>query len=209
MTDKLTAKQQRFVDEYAVCLNGTEAARRAKYDGDDATLAVIASNNLRKVNVANAVSAKLAEQAMPRSEVLAQLTDIARGDIADVINAFGATDIEEAKRRVKSHLVKKYKIKVTRVTEGVGTPNPIEKEIVETEIELYSKLEALQTLAKYYNLTNTVKVEDWRSELIALIREGKVRMEDVQEEFGVDVAEELFITAGVLITSSGEDETVS
>lgn len=205
MTEKLTAKQQRFVDEYVICLNGTEAARRAKYDGDNATLAVIASQNLRKLNIANAINAKLVEQTMPRSEVLAQITDIARGDIADVINDFGATDLSEAVRRGKSHLVKKYKIKVTTVTENAGTPNTVEKEIVETELELYSKLEALQTLAKYYNLTNTVKVEDWRTELIALIREGKVRPEEVQEEYGIDVAEELFISAGILIAPSRED----
>lgn len=204
MRDRLTVKQQRFVDEYVICLNGTEAARRAGYSGDDATLAVVASKLLRIANVANAISAKLAEQTMPRSEVLAQITDIARGDIADVVNAFGATDLDEAKRRGKTHLIKKHKVKVTNIIEGAGTSNPVEKQIVETEVEMYSKLEALQMLAKYYNLTNTVKVEDWRTEFIALIREGKLQYEDVQEEFGVDVAEELFITAGVLVGTSGE-----
>lgn len=66
--DRLTAKQQRFIDEYVVCLNGTEAARRAKYDGDDATLAVIASQNLRKLNISTAINEKLMQFAMPANE---------------------------------------------------------------------------------------------------------------------------------------------
>lgn len=201
---KLTGKQRRFVEEYVICLNGTEAARRAKYGGDDATLAVIASQNLRKLNIANLINEKLSQFAMPASEVLAQLTDIARGDIADVVNNFGATDLEEAKRRGKSHLVKKHKVKVTTIIEGAGTSNEVEKQIVETEIELYSKLDALNTLAKYHNLTNRVIVEDWRTEIIALLKEGKINPQEVEEEFGVDVAEELFITAGILVSPSGE-----
>lgn len=209
MGDKLTAKQQRFIDEYVVCLNGTEAARRAKYDGDDATLAVIASQNLRKLNISNSINEKLMQFSMPANEVLAQLTDIARGDIADVINGFGATDLEEAKRRGKSHLIKKHKVKVTTITEGAGTSHPVEKEIIETEIELYSKLEALQTLAKYHNLTNKVILEDWHSEILALIKEGKAQYDEVVEEFGIDVAQELFESAGILTSQSGTGETVS
>lgn len=197
MNDKLTAKQQRFVDEYVVCLNGTEAARRAKYDGDDATLAVIASQNLRKLNISKSINEKLAEFAMPANEVLAQLTDIARGDNADVVNQFGATDLDEAKRRGKSHLIKKHKVKVTNITEGTGK-DIVEKQIVETEVELYSKLEALQALAKYHDLTNKVIVEDWRSEFIALIRAGTVERQEIEKEFGIDVAEELYLAASVL-----------
>lgn len=202
--DKLTVKQQRFIDEYVVCLNGTEAARRAKYEGDDATLAVVASQNLRKHYIVSAINERLNQFAMPANEVLVHLTDIARGDIADVVNGVGATDLDEAKLRGKSHLVKKYKVKVTNITEGTGK-DTVERQIIETEVEMYSRLDALQTLAKFHNLTNTVRIEDWRTELLALIRDNKVQRQEVETEFGYDVAEELFITAGVLSSTSRED----
>lgn len=197
--EKLTGKQQRFVDEYIVCLNGTEAARRAGYKGENNVLAVQASVNLRLPNIARAIGERLDALAMPANEVLSQLTDIARDDISDAMNSMGALDVTEAIRRGKSHLIKRFKTKVTTITEKDGT----EKEIVETEIEMHDRLAALQTLAKYYDLTNTIKVEDWRSEIIALYRDGMVTKEQVAEELGEDVAQELLIAAGISVTSSG------
>lgn len=52
----LTAKQRAFVAAYTG--NGTEAARKAGYTGDAATLAVTASDLLRVPNVAEALQAR-------------------------------------------------------------------------------------------------------------------------------------------------------
>lgn len=52
---KLTAKQQRFVDEYLVDLNATQAAIRAGYS--EKTARVIASENLLKPDIVVAVQA--------------------------------------------------------------------------------------------------------------------------------------------------------
>src|SRR5690349_9261225 len=202
---ELTPQMFAFINYYMVLLNGTEAARLAKYSGDDATLAATASRLLSNDKVAREIDRRLTEHAMSANEVLARYTAIARGDIADVVNGVGATDLDEAKRRGKSHLVKRYKVKVTNVTEYAGTENEVEKQIIETEVELYSALEALNALAKYHNLTNKVIVEDWRTEVINLIRSGKVQPQEVQEEFGVDVATELLITAGVLSSQDGTE----
>jgi len=202
---ELTPQMFEFINYYMVLLNGTEAARLAKYSGDDATLAATASRLLSNDKVAREIDRRLTEHAMSANEVLARYTAIARGDIADVVNGVGATDLDEAKRRGKSHLVKRYKVKVTNVTEYAGTENEVEKQIIETEVELYSALEALNALAKYHNLTNKVIVEDWRTEVINLIRSGKVQPQEVQEEFGVDVATELLITAGVLSSQDGTE----
>jgi phage terminase small subunit len=193
--DKLTGKQQRFVDEYIVCLNGTEAARRAGYAGDENSLSVIASQNLRKVNIARAISARLAEFAMPANEVLTQLTDIARGDMSDNINNFGGIDPVQAARRGKGHLIKRFKVK-TITTE--------DSEIVETEIEMYDRLKALEILSKYHNLTNTIKVDDWHTEIINLLKQGKVTPDEVVEELGDNLAEELFKSAGIPLLTGGE-----
>lgn len=51
----LTAKQQRFVEEYLVDLNATQAAIRAGYSED--TAAKIGSENLTKPDIATAISA--------------------------------------------------------------------------------------------------------------------------------------------------------
>lgn len=196
-----------FINYYMVLMNGTEAARLAGYNGDDATLAATASRLLSSDKVAREIDTRLYNHAMSANEVLARYTAIARGDIADIVNSVGATDLDEAKRRGKSHLVKRYKVKVTNVTEGTGK-DIVEKQIIETEVEMYSALEALNALAKYHNLTNRVVLEDWHTEILALVREGKAQYDDVVEEFGIDVAQELFESAGILTSQSGTDETI-
>lgn len=50
---KLTAKQERFVDEYLVDLNATAAARRAGYS--EKTAEVIGYENLRKPQIMAAI----------------------------------------------------------------------------------------------------------------------------------------------------------
>lgn len=195
--ERLTGKQAKFVTEYIICLNGTEAARRAGYSGDENALAAAASRLLRNVKITHAIDDRLKEFAMPANEVLVQLTDIARGDISDSINNFGGIDPTQAARRGKAHLIKRFKIK------SITTE---EQEIVETEIEMYDRLSALQTLAKYHNLvnTNTVKLEDWRSQAIEDIKAGKLSFEALQSLFDESLAADLFKLAGVPV---GNDPT--
>lgn len=150
MSDRpLTGKQKKFVSEYAICLNGTEAARRAGYTGDDATLAVTASRLLRNAKVMAAYDELLKESAMSAAEVLMHLTDIARGDLADSLNSMGGIDPLEAKRRGKAHLLKRLKIKTTYVP---GKSDEGDTEIHETEVEMYDRLRALELLGKAHRL---------------------------------------------------------
>ena len=51
MADKLTPKQALFVSEYLKTGNGTEAARRAGYKGNDVTLGQVAAENLKKPQI--------------------------------------------------------------------------------------------------------------------------------------------------------------
>lgn len=202
MQNKLTGKQQKFADEYIVCMNATEAARRAGYAGDSNALAAAGSRLLRNVKVLTYVSEKLNVFAMPANEVLVHLTDIARGDIADAFNGVGGIDPLEAARRGKSHLIKRFKVKtITTVDkDGEGT------DIHETEIEMYDRLRALELLAKFHDLTNRVKVESWQDEIIRLLQSGRATPEEVREELGTSLAEELFIAAGIPTTAGGEGE---
>lgn len=190
-TDGLTIKQRLFIDHYIVCMNGTEAARRAGYNGDDVTLASTASQNLRNHKITREIDRRLNSFSMSANEVLIRLTDIARGDIGDVIGAVGNADITEAKRRGKSHIVKRFKSKTFTTDDG---------ETHETEVEMYDALDALKTLAKFHALlVDRVKVDDWRSQAIEDIKAGRLTYGQLATAFSDSLAAELFASAGVSV----------
>lgn len=78
---KLTAKQQRFVDEYLIDLNATKAAIRAGYSKQ--TARKIAQENLTKLDIKNRIEERMAEKEKEliadQNEVLKYLTSVMRG----------------------------------------------------------------------------------------------------------------------------------
>lgn len=188
----LTGKQKVWADEYIVCLNATEAARRAKYAGDDNVLAVQGHHNLRNPKIMAYVRAQLEKHAMSAEELLVRLTDIARGDMGDSLNSMGGIDPLEAKRKGKSHLIKRFKVK---------TITSEDSDITETEIEMHDALRAQEILAKYHDLTNRVRVESWEDQAIADIRSGKLPFKVLADAFDDGLATELFKRAGVPVSS--------
>lgn len=78
---KLTAKQQRFCDEYLIDLNATKAAIRAGYSEKNARN--IASENLAKPNIKEYIDDRMAEKEKSliadQDEVLKYLTSVLRG----------------------------------------------------------------------------------------------------------------------------------
>nr|DAW67680.1 MAG TPA: Terminase small subunit [Caudoviricetes sp.] len=78
---KLTAKQQRFVDEYLIDLNATQAAIRAGYS--PSTAKDIGCQNLAKLNIKNRIEERMAEKEKEliadQNEVLKYLTSVMRG----------------------------------------------------------------------------------------------------------------------------------
>lgn len=92
MNKKLTAKQERFVAEYLVDLNATQAAIRAGYS--QKTAYAIAEENLRKPDIAAAVAAgqqKRSERtAITQDRVLQELARIAFFDPRRLLNADGS-----------------------------------------------------------------------------------------------------------------------
>lgn len=186
--DGLTTKQRLFIDHYLVCLNATEAARLAGYEGSDNVLAGAGFDNLRKPKIRVEIERRLNEHAMTAYEVIAHLTAIARGDIADVVDDFGALDMKKAKARGRTGIVKGFRTKTT-VTENA--------EIHETEVILYDRLDALKTLAKFHSLlVDRVKIDDWRSQAIELIKADQIEFTALESEFGHEVAKDLFLDAG-------------
>ncbi len=76
----LTLKQQLFIEAYIGPArgNGKEAARLAGYAGNDATLAQVAAENLRRPQILTLINARVEQAAMTADEILTELADIAR-----------------------------------------------------------------------------------------------------------------------------------
>jgi len=147
--DILTSKQTLFVAHYLTCWNAAEAARRAGYPEKSAR--EVGYENLTKPHIKALVDAKMAEQVMSANEVLSRLSQIASANLIDILNADDEFDFELARKKGMMHLVKKLKRRQFTDKEGNTTR--------ETEIEVYSALEALDKLGKHYKLfTNTLEI---------------------------------------------------
>ena len=89
----LTEKQRRFVDEYLIDLNATQAAIRAGYSVK--TAREQASQNLTKLNIQQAISEKMAERSkrtgVNQDRIVLELAKIAFVNAADVIDSDDAT----------------------------------------------------------------------------------------------------------------------
>lgn len=87
----LTAKQQRFVEEYLVDLNATQAAIRAGYSA--ATAHAIGHENLSKPEIATAITEAKAKRStdtgIDAAWLLKRLADEALADVGDLYEADG------------------------------------------------------------------------------------------------------------------------
>ncbi|WP_215509460.1 terminase small subunit [Limosilactobacillus fermentum] len=85
ITQKLTLKQQRFVDEYIISGNATQAAIKAGYSKKTANR--IATENLSKPVIKTAIDQRNAEiqseKTMDMQEVMELLASIARGETTE------------------------------------------------------------------------------------------------------------------------------
>lgn len=190
---KFTAKQRLFIAWYPALLDGVNAARKAGYKGDENTLAVIASENLRKPHIAAAIEKRLSEQIMSANEVAARLSEQARGDLGNFINL---EFTNEFANHPQSRLLKKFK-KTHRVYKDETTEDTI-------EFELYNAQAALELIGKYHAIfTDRLKVDDWRSEILDLLKTGKITPDEIREELGPSLAEEFFKSVGLPIASGG------
>lgn len=145
----LTGKQAAFVEAYLIHRNATRAAIEAGYDGDYNSCAVIGHENLKKVNIAEAISLRVKESCMSADEVLERLADHARGDIGDLLTDDGESiDWQKAKKARKTHLVKKVSIRTERRT--IGDDKEVETET--RSIELYDAQGALVQIGRHHKL---------------------------------------------------------
>ena len=141
---KLTAKQQRFVEEYLVDLNATQAAIRAGYSTN--TAGSIGDENLKKPEIKSAIDKALAERSkrtgINADRIIQELAKIAFLNPTDVINMDEATIRGDANREDTAAIAS---VKVKRIPTEDG-------DITEREVKTYDKIKALELLGKHIGM---------------------------------------------------------
>jgi phage terminase small subunit len=84
----LTNRQRQFIEHYLATWNASEAARRAGFTGEPAT---IGGRLLRKVEVQEAIEKRMEENAMKANEVLHRIADVARVNMGDFVTVHDKT----------------------------------------------------------------------------------------------------------------------
>lgn len=114
----MTAKQQRFCDEYLIDLDGTKAAIRAGYSPK--TAAAIASENLTKPKIKEYIAERMAEKEKQliadQDEVLRYLTAVLRGEsLSEIVVIESSGDFMTEARRMKKAPDEKERLKAAEL----------------------------------------------------------------------------------------------
>ena len=137
----MTKKQKRFVEEYLIDLNATQAAIRAGYSPD--TAKSIGSENLTKpdlqVRIAKAMAERSKRTGVNADRVVMELAKIAFVNAGDVIDAETATLKPDAAKE-DTAAIQSVKVK-TFGEDGL-----------EREIKMADKLKALELLGKHLGM---------------------------------------------------------
>ena len=141
---KLTEKQKRFIEEYLIDLNATQAAIRAGYSPNSAR--DIGSENLTKPDIRARIDEALAERSkrtgINADRVLREIARIAFVNAADVIN-FDSATIAEGASTDDTAAIASVKVKTIPTADGEG---------VEREIRLADKLKAIELCGKHLGM---------------------------------------------------------
>ncbi len=147
---KLTDKQQRFVKEYLIDLNATQAAIRAGYS--EKTAGQIGEQNLKKLEIQNAIH--VAQQEISKrtditiDRVLNEYAKIAFSDVRNILTTDGG--LKDAFEWDDDTAGAVASIKSFEVTTPEG-----EKLGTNREIKMYDKLRALESIGKHLGFFET------------------------------------------------------
>lgn len=147
----LSKKHQRVLDEYLVCFNQTKAYQRVYPKTTYDSAKALASNLFTDVNFSAHVIARLEEAHMSADEALKLTADIARGDVAklmDVSSMGFNLDMSKAQELGLTGLIKKVKQKT--IIYQAKKESEEDREVTELEIELYDRQAALRDILKLH-----------------------------------------------------------
>lgn len=143
---KLNAKQQRFVEEYLIDLNATQAAIRAGYSIK--TAKDIGCENLAKPNIQEAIAKEMAERSkrigINQDRVVQELARMAFVKITDIADRNGL--IKETASEDDLACIESIKVKRSKTDNGSLSE--------EREVKIASKVKALELLGKHLGMWN-------------------------------------------------------
>lgn len=138
-------RQRAFIREYLKDFNATRAAKAVGYS--EKTAYSIGHENLSKPEIMQAID----ESIMSSDEAAANITEIARGDMKDLMDitssGFVLRLMRDGQVIPQTRLIKKIKQKVTTFLSKKEDDE--DREVIETEIELYDRHAANRDILKY------------------------------------------------------------
>lgn len=147
---KLTAKQARFVEEYLIDLNATQAAIRAGYS--EKTAGSVGSENLQKPDIAAAIAEAKADRSertkITQERVLMELAKVGFMDIRSLFDGSSLKDIRDLDDGAAGA------ISSIEVIAKPGSPDESGSREVELvhKVRLWDKLSALEKLGKHLGM---------------------------------------------------------
>lgn len=140
----MTKKQKRFVEEYLIDLNATQAAIRSGYSPD--TAGSIGGENLKKPEISATIAKAMAERSkrtgISQDRVIQELARIAFVNPQNVIDSEDASVREDA---TEDDLACIQSVKVKTMDGAKGKS-------VEREVRLNDKMKALELLGKHLGM---------------------------------------------------------
>lgn len=163
----MTKKQKRFIEEYLIDLNATQAAIRAGYSPE--TAQEQGSRLLSNVMVSNGIAKAIAERSkrtgINQDRVVYELAKIALVNPGKVINIQDATIRKDA---TDEDLAAVQSIKVKKSYSETG-------EMTEREVRMSDKVRALELLGRHLGMWNdklqVSGLEDEKTKLDDLLRQ--------------------------------------
>lgn len=160
----MTKKQKRFVEEYLIDLNATQAAIRAGYSPE--TAYSIGSENLRKPEIRACIEKAMAERSkrtgVNQDRIIMELAKIGFLNPKDLVNFDEATVKEEAAEEDLAAIAS-VRVKSFPTKDGEG---------IEREIKMYDKPKALELLGRHLGMFKD-KVE------VSGLEEEKKKLDDI------------------------------
>ena len=145
MARKLTDKQKKFVEEYLIDLNATQACIRAGYKPENADK--MGSELLGKTRVSEAIANAMAERSrrtgINQDRIVQELARIAFVKITDVVDSDGEINTNASDDDLAC--IESYKVEDSDSVNGSSSKR---------EVKLASKIKALELLGKHVGMWN-------------------------------------------------------
>lgn len=144
----MTGKQERFVAEYLIDLNATQAAIRAGYSPKVAGQQGF--ENLKKPEIAEAISKGKARQLndadLSAVRTLQELKHVAYSDIGDIFNDAGQLQMIKSLPREVRAVISSVKVVKKNLVTGDGVMDDIH------EVKIWDKMKAIEMAMKHFGL---------------------------------------------------------